>query len=248
MAKRKKLDVANIKPRAVRSARKRKKKDVIGPKLKEYIESKDNRILVGVDMSRRNPGLCVINPVSQEIQLYFFTNAKTLEKDYVEHKLGDDHSIFPGFTLSCTSLGLMDRQSDKTMGRFPRFVGFVKRMVAKIPANSHVCIEDYIQKHVDVRHFPTHKILIEVGSVLRTLLTEKGMASMIEYKPGTLKEKFSLTGAADKEYMFHVFMKDFGLPDIISLVRKDGQTIVDGLKNPYDDMVDAMAAALCNLI
>lgn len=251
-----KKKVFNYNSREKRNSRKRKNKDKIGPAIKAWVADPKAPKICGIDMSLRNPGLCCME--KGKISLYFFRNRKTLDTEKTTIVLPDDHPWFPGYQVVTECLGDLDRKNYPGMLRFQRYK-MADVMASKVTGGL-VCIEQYIfpkPRLLGGRSFhsksneDTIRKLIEVGTCLRKKLLETVKPeNFVTVRPSNAKKEFTLDGSADKDYMYWVFRNDFAMPDIVSMVRPklSEKSYENGIPNPFDDMVDAFALALCNLI
>lgn len=237
----------NYGKREDRAKRKKKFKDQLYPRLVEWAvdkgDHKDKSVLVGIDMSLNNPGVCVMSNKEKFIRLYFFNNRSSLELKTSSRTFSSSHPVFPGFKITCESLGDMDRSNHEDMTRFRRYqtTKAIADVIRPFAGTAEIVIEDYAPG-VNPN---TVKKLHEVGTCLRLRLLEDHDASCIhEVQNKTIKQTFSLDGKADKDYMFWSFSKDYLLPDLVNMVMpKKTAKDYKSIPSPMNDMVDALACA-----
>lgn len=204
-----------------------------------------SKIVYGIDMSLTNPGLCIINPHRQLVQLFCFRNRKC---ERPGQKLVDSpQSPFFGWLLEAVVLQDAPLPPDPTLPRIARYEGRIRTLMALIGNNlndsKRVGIEAYSYQSA-----PTEgdTMLKELGGILRLHLHQQ-RHRILEIPPTTVKKIFSNKGSAKKTDMYVAYQNLFELPDLFQLLNMKPKETYTQTPHPIEDMVDALAVALATI-
>lgn len=210
-------------------------------KRKRDEKSKKNKILVGLDISLRSPGFCVIH--NDQINLYYWAQLKRYKTPATINLLAADNNE------SEESSKKESEESKKVEKRNIRITRF-----DALPRDKYVCIERIVSNILDVllkyndkkmkifledyaygQQSSSMTILAELCGHLKISLLKNGY-KWIEKTPPTVKKSFTNNGHSSKEDM------------VAEWVLRTNNSLCDVLQcrehqSPYHDLVDAYALA-----
>lgn len=196
--------------------------------------------IAGVDLSLSNPGLAILDPTDHTIRLYFFRNRK-LEVAHARSAVSD--GPFRGWTVETHCWEVVTPATDTSCERFARYGPIIDQLISQI-GSTDVCGIEHYSLGSSGPQSSSQSMLFELGGCFRYELFQK-VRQLSELAPTMVKKMFTDNGHATKDDMYKAYKDIYRLPCLMQMLGLHRE--YEHVPNPVNDLVDALAVAICTL-
>lgn len=199
--------------------------------ISNFFEIKSNHIFMGFDWSKTSPSACVIIPHKQEVHFIGLKQRFRDQSSLIEEKtwMFHVHIVQPINGL------------DGSIERFNAYESILHAFKSVI--DPILKPFETLEKYIGIEGYPLRYTgrttallsLIEFGTILRQYVFSIPLSKVKEFAPNIIKKSFTENGHASKADMIKAYDTMYKLPALYKNM----------FLHPYEDMVDALATALC---